>query len=138
MAQTVDWNPPHVYETDARQAHNHPGLAFVRVLQRCPHYLPGAFDGVQENPTGVLLLTHSDGIPVEKPLLKMFTNNVEHDPSDLKGARDYAGREDVIPIGLFYRDRDAERYDEATVEGLGMSDAEKVEHVRKELDRFLI
>jgi 2-oxoglutarate ferredoxin oxidoreductase subunit beta len=137
VAQTVDWNPPHLYAT-IREAHKHQGLSFVRVLQRCPHYMPGAWDGVQQDPNKVLLLTHPDGVPVDEALLKIFKNHREHDPSDLKGARDYAALEDVIPIGLLLRDENAERYDEAAVHGLGMSAADKVTEVAAELDRFLL
>jgi 2-oxoglutarate ferredoxin oxidoreductase subunit beta len=34
VAQTVDWSPPHLLAT-LRAAHHHPGLAFVRIIQRC-------------------------------------------------------------------------------------------------------
>jgi 2-oxoglutarate ferredoxin oxidoreductase subunit beta len=37
VAQTVDWNPPHLYAT-IKAAHAHKGASFVRVLQRCPHF----------------------------------------------------------------------------------------------------
>ena len=33
VAQTIDWNPPHLYNT-IKAAHEHQGLSFVRVLQR--------------------------------------------------------------------------------------------------------
>ncbi len=137
VAQSVDWNPPHVYAT-LREAHRHPGLSFVRILQRCPHYMEGAWDDVQRDPTGVLLMTHPNGIPVDAAVGRLFTNQVEHDPSDLKAARDHAAREDVVPIGLFYRDEQAERYDINAAYGLGMSTSDKLHAVQAELDRFLI
>ncbi len=137
VAQTVDWNPPHLYAT-IREAHRHDGLAFVRVLQRCPHYLEGVWDGVQQDPSQVLMLTDPNGIPVDEALLKLFKNRVEHDPSDLKSGREYASREDVVPIGLFYRDENATRYDDFTTQGLGMSAVDKVTAAQAELERFLI
>ena len=137
VAQTVDWNPPHLYAT-LREAHRHEGLSFVRVLQRCPHYLDGAWDHVQQDPSQVLMMTHPNGIPVDPALAKVFTNNVEHDPSDLSAGRDHAAREDVVPIGLFYRDENAVCYDDFCKEGLGMSASAKVEAVQAELNRFVV
>jgi len=137
VAQTVDWNPPHVYAT-LREAHRHEGLAFVRILQRCPHYMEGAWDALQRDPTGALLLTHPDGIPVDDAVARTFRNCLEHDPADLKAGRDLAARQDVVPIGLFYRNRAAGRYDQATAAGLGMSASVRLKNVQAQIDRFLI
>ncbi len=137
VAQTVDWNPPHVYET-VRAAFRHPGLAFVRVLQRCPHFLPGAWDPVQHEPEKVLLMTHEAGVPVDDALRRIFKNSVEHDPSDLAAARTLSMRDDVIPIGLFYRNGSAERYDAFTMQGLDMSAEQKVIGAQAAIDRFLV
>lgn len=51
VAQTVDWNPAHVHAT-LLAAHRHAGLSFVRILQRCPHYLPHLHDEVQADRGG--------------------------------------------------------------------------------------
>jgi hypothetical protein len=83
-------------------------------------------------------MKHPDGIQVDEVISKQFKNQVEHDPADLSTGRDLAERDDVIPIGLFYRDEYAERYDKASMHGLGMSAAQKVEEVQSEMDRFLI
>jgi len=137
VAQTVDWNPPHVLAT-LRAAHAHEGLSFVRIMQRCPHYTPEIWDEYQHDPSRILLLNHSDGIPVDKGVARLFKNQVDHAPSDLAGALALAGREDVIPIGLFYRNPDAQRYDFAMNEGLDMPLAERVSAAQAEVDRFLI
>jgi 2-oxoglutarate ferredoxin oxidoreductase subunit beta len=137
VAQTIDWNPPHLYAT-LQAAHRHPGLAFVRVLQRCPHYMPDVFTLLQQDANRVLLLTHPDGIVLDERVARTFGNRVTHDPSDLAGARGYAAREDVVPTGLLYRDCDAQRYDDFTLTGLEMTAEEKVRAVQSELDRFLI
>jgi len=137
VAQTVDWNPPHLYAT-LREAHRHDGLAFVRVLQRCPHYMEGAWDGVQQDPSRVLLLTHERGIPVEDALLRMFPRRLAHDPADLKSAREHATLDDVVPIGLFYRDERAMRYDDLSKVGLGLPAKDKMQALRAELNRFSI
>jgi 2-oxoglutarate ferredoxin oxidoreductase subunit beta len=137
VAQTVDWNPPHLYAT-LREAHRHRGLSFVRVLQRCPHYMEGAWDGVQQDPSRVLLLTHERGIPVDPALLRMFPNRLEHDPSDLHTGREHASREDVVPIGLFYRNESAGRYDDLSQVGLHLASQAKLEAIHEELGRFAI
>ena len=137
VAQTVDWNPVHVYAT-LKQAHHHPGLAFVRILQRCPHYMATAWDALMNDPGSVLMMKHDNGIPIDPALNRVFPNQIEHDPSDLSGARELAAREDVVPIGLFYRDESAERYDLMCAEGVGMSAAAKIDALEAELDRFQI
>jgi 2-oxoglutarate ferredoxin oxidoreductase subunit beta len=137
VAQTIDWNPPHVYET-LKAAHHHEGLSFVRVLQRCPHYMPKVYEVLQQDPTKTLLMTHPNGIPVPDALLGLFKNRVEHDPADLKEGRELAEREDVIPIGLFYRNENAERYEVASYQGLGMSAPVKLKAVQETIDRFMI
>jgi len=138
VAQTVDWNPPHLYET-IKAAHQHQGLSFVRVLQRCPHYTSHVFAEAQKDSSKVLLLRHPDGIPVPDALARAFPNQQEHDPSNLAEARRLAGQpQGILTIGLFYRNPDAERYDEASSMGLGMTRAQKVEAINKALDRFMV
>ncbi len=137
VAQSIDWNPAHVYAT-LQAAHQHPGLAFVRVLQRCPHYMPKEFEIIQQDPTKVLLMQHPDGIHLDDAVARLYKNRVEHDPGDLHGARQLAAREDVVPIGLFYRNASAERYDHAAARGLTMTVDDKVKAAQAELERFLI
>ncbi|UCE85277.1 MAG: 2-oxoglutarate oxidoreductase [Deltaproteobacteria bacterium] len=137
VAQTVDWNPPHVLAT-LKAAHRHPGMSFVRILQRCPHYPNQDFVELQNNPAKLLLLTHADGIEVDDAVKRMFKNRQEHDPSDLDGARRLADREDAVPVGLFYRNDSADRYDRNTVEGLATSRRDKIAALEAELSRYEI
>ena len=137
VAQTVDWNAAHVYAT-LREAHRHPGLAFVRILQRCPHYTPDVFQCLQQDPSNVKLLTHPHGIQLDDAVKRIFKNQHEHDPADLAEARNHAASEDLVPIGLLYRNENAERYDVDSARGLGMSATDKVEAVHNELGHFLI
>jgi 2-oxoglutarate ferredoxin oxidoreductase subunit beta len=137
VAQTVDWSPAHLYAT-LKAAHNHPGLAFVRVLQRCPHYMPAHFDGVQGNQEATLLMHHPDGIPLDSTLERMFKNRVEHDPADLDEARRLGSRQDVVPLGLFYRNRHAQRYDEMSASGLEMTPEERLDLLEAELGRHAV
>ncbi len=137
VAQTIDWNPPHLYET-IRAAHEHRGASFVRVLQRCPHFTSHVFAEAQEDLSHVLLMNHAGGVSVDPQVQRLFKNRVEHDPANLAEARALADRNDVYPIGLFYRNQDALRYDHATSEGIAMSQSEKLSAVEKALDRFVI
>ena len=86
VAQTVDWNPMHVYAT-LQAAHRHQGLSFVRILQRCPHYMADEFESLQQDPSRVLLLTHPDGIAVDREVAAIYKNREEHDPRNLSAAR---------------------------------------------------
>jgi 2-oxoglutarate/2-oxoacid ferredoxin oxidoreductase subunit beta len=137
IAQTVDWNPAHVLAT-LRQAYHHPGLSFVRILQRCPHYMDHVWDEVREDPQKLLLLKHDKGIPVDPSLSRLFPNQLQHDPSDLKQARDVAQESIPIPIGLLYRNENAQRYDEVSARGIGTSAAQRLSAVQREIDRFLV
>jgi 2-oxoglutarate ferredoxin oxidoreductase subunit beta len=137
VAQTVDWNPPHLLAT-IRAAHRHPGLAFVRILQRCPHFGPISLEELQKDPSKLLVMTHPDGIEVDESVKRVLTNQVEHDPSDLNAARELASRRDGTPIGLFYRNESADRYDTYTSEGVGTPRAEKIAALQAELRRYQI
>jgi 2-oxoglutarate ferredoxin oxidoreductase subunit beta len=137
VAQTIDWHPPHLYAT-LQAAHRHPGLSFVRVLQRCPHFMPDIWNALQQDPSKVMLLTHPDGIELEAGIQSTFKNQSEHDPANLQAALAHAAREDVVPAGLLFRDRNAVSYDEFTMHGMGLSAADKLRAARMELDRFMI
>jgi len=137
IAQTIDWHPPHLYAT-IRAAHEHRGLSFVRILQRCPHFSRHAFEQPQNDASRVLMLTHSDGVSLDEEMAGMFQNRYQHDPSNLAEARELADREDVFTIGLFYRNTDALRYDEVTSRGLQMDRTAKMTAFEQALDRFQI
>lgn len=143
VAQTVDWNPPHLYAT-LRAAHHHPGLAFVRIVQRCPHFTPEVCAVLQRDPTKILLLTGAEGegadpgIPTDEAVLRTFQNRREHDPSDIESARELAGLGELVPIGLLYRNTECHRYDLDAVAGLDRRPEEKLAAAQAVVDRFQI
>jgi 2-oxoglutarate ferredoxin oxidoreductase subunit beta len=137
VAQTVDWNPVHLLSTLVA-AHRHPGLAFVRVIQRCPHFRNGLYDEFQSDPSKLLLLTHPDGIQVDDAIKRVLKNQREHDPADLNTARELADDSDAMPVGLLYRNATLNRYDRFTAEGLATSRSEKIAALERELDRYQI
>jgi 2-oxoglutarate ferredoxin oxidoreductase subunit beta len=137
VAQTIDWNPPHLYNT-IRAAYEHPGAAFVRILQRCPHFTSHVFAETQRDLNQVALMQHEQGIPLDASIAKIFPNQVRHDPRDLAEARALAERTDAYPIGLFYRNEDALRYDRETSQGIHTPAARKLEALASILERFVI
>jgi 2-oxoglutarate ferredoxin oxidoreductase subunit beta len=137
VAQTVDWNIAHVYATIAA-AHRHQGLSFVRVLQRCSHFMPTDFKRFQDDPSRLMLLKHPDGINIDPAIEATFTTQQDHDPSDLDSARAHVVREDTVPIGLLYRNPDNPRYDNVSVGGIGMGVSAKLERLQVEIDHHLI
>jgi 2-oxoglutarate ferredoxin oxidoreductase subunit beta len=137
VAQTVDWNPAHMMET-ITAGFDHPGLAFIRIVQRCPHFAKGLHDEAQTNPDKSLLMTHAKGINLPKEVARIYKNRVEHDPSDIGAAQTLAHREDVIPIGLFYQDKTRIRYDEYGAANINTSPEQKEAVINRELDRFAI
>ena len=137
VARTLDWNPLHLHQT-LRLAHRHRGLSFVHILQRCPTYTAEIFEELQRDPDRIELLVHEDGVPVDDAVAKMYRHQRRHDPVDLAAARQLTEPAERLPIGLFYRDADAPRYDPIAAEGMGMSVGAKLAALEDELDRFAI
>ena len=137
VAQTVDWNPPHVAAT-IKAAHEHRGTSFVRIFQRCPHYTRDVFAGPQQDPSQILFMSHPTGITLDERVSRIFTNRVEHDPTDLDEARAIAEGKSYFPIGLFYRNETAQIYDNDTKIGIGKTSAEKLKALETVLDRFSV
>ncbi len=137
IAQAVDWIPELLYQVISA-AYRHKGLSFVRILQRCPEFMPGMFDPWIQDPKRMLLLSHPDGVTVGPALAKVYPNVREHDPSDRAGARAIADVEDPIPVGVLYQDPDVPRYEELRHAG-ELRTAERVRSgFEAELDRFTI
>jgi len=109
VAQTAEWIPAHLYAT-LRAAYRHNGFAFVRILQRCPIYLPGHYDAVVKDPRLIAMLVHDDGVLVPE-LEKIYTRRQHHDPSDLAAAQRIAADTDVIRLGVYFRDERRPTYD---------------------------
>jgi len=137
IAQTVDWNPAHLYAT-LKAGFEHSGTAFIRIMQRCPHFTADMFTPFQNDPTKLLLMKHEKGIDGGEVVDRYFTNQVDHDPTNRAKAYELALHEEEIPIGLFYYNPNAEHYDQFSRVGAGMSAATKLEAVEKQLEHFLV
>ncbi len=137
VAQTVDWNPAHLYAT-LKCAYQHKGLSFVRIMQRCPTYTPQVFAEMQKDPSQLLLLTGGDNPQLDAATTRTFPNQLAHDSRDLAAARAVAEQHEPLPIGVLYRDPDRPRYEDFTTVGLGMSDGDKLAGLERELDKFSV
>lgn len=111
VAQTVDWMPEVLYDIIAAAFH-HKGLSFVRIIQRCPEWLPNLFEPWLNDPQKILLLNHERGIRISSGLGKVYKNQRTHDPANLDQAREIASATDPIPVGILYRNPDVPCYED--------------------------
>ena len=137
VAQTTDWQPAHLYAT-IKKAYEHPGLSFVRIVQRCPVWMKEDNDLMVSNPDNLMVLNHDNGIEVDPRMLNKFKNVVDHDPGNIHKAREHAEVNDAIPIGLFYQDKNAYRYDEYGAHNMGMTNEERVAGINMHLDKYAV
>src|SRR5665811_2225315 len=61
VAQAVDWIPELLFDV-IQKAYHHRGFSFVRIIQRCPEFLPKMFEPWLHDPGKTLLLTHQNGL----------------------------------------------------------------------------
>lgn len=137
VAQTTDWNSAHLYAT-IRKAADHPGLAFVRIVQRCPVFMRDLYGDIAANKDELILLSHQNGISLKPSMLESFKHVVEHDPSNIHKAREHAETVDGIPIGLFYQNTSSPRYDLYGAHNRGMDIADKKLALESLLDQYTI
>lgn len=137
VAQAVDWIPEALNEI-VRLAFHHRGFSFIRVLQRCPQYLPDAFDPWIKDPGRIRLLAHDDGLRPSAGLARVYRNAVAHDPSNLPRAREIAAETEPVPVGILYRNPQAPRYEHIRdASRLYTADTIKAA-LEKEFDKFTV
>jgi 2-oxoglutarate ferredoxin oxidoreductase subunit beta len=133
----VDWIPEVLYDIVAA-AFRHKGFSFVRVVQRCPEFLPGMLEPWLQDPSKTLLLTHENGVQLSPDLARIYKNRREHDPLDIDRAREIASSVDPIPVGILYRNPDVPCYEDLRQAG----QARPAERIRAgleaELDKFTV
>jgi 2-oxoglutarate/2-oxoacid ferredoxin oxidoreductase subunit beta len=135
VAQTAEWAPAHLYAT-LRAAYAHPGLGFVRILQRCPMYSTDIYQSAVKDPARIALLVHDDGVVVPE-LERVYTTQLVHDPHDLDAARHLAGQTDRIHLGVFFRDPSRPRYEETRRVAAHTTD-ERLAALEQEFDRYAV
>ena len=135
VAQTAEWLPAHLFAT-LKAAHEHRGFAWVRILQRCPHFTADIFGDAVKDPSRVELLVHDDGITVPA-LDRIIEHRLTHDPRDIHRARELAEDGEHLRLGLFYRDESRPRYEETRSLPHHTAD-EKKALMQEEFDRYAV
>ena len=111
VAQAVDWIPEVLYDI-VKAAYHHRGFSFVRIIQRCPEWLPHLMEPVLHDPLKVQLLHHAGGLQPSAAVRSVYKNQLEHDPSNLHRAREIASMIEPIPVGILYRNPDVPCYED--------------------------
>ena len=111
VAQAVDWIPELLFDI-VKAAYHHKGLSFVRIVQRCPEWLPDLYDPWMQDPNRIQVLHHADGLQPSAGIAKIYKNQVEHDPINLNRAREIASTQGDIPVGILYRNPAVPCYEE--------------------------
>lgn len=75
----------------------------MRIVQRCPEWLPTSLDPWLHDPNKVLLLNHEHGLQSSAGLSRVYQNQLQHDPANIDRAREIASSTDVVPVGILYR-----------------------------------
>lgn len=135
VAQTADWIPDHLYET-IHAGYRHKGLAFIRILQRCPQYTGAIYAEAVRDPNLAEMMVHPDGIDISG-ISDLYKNHVYHDPSDLVEAHRQAADPARLLFGLFYHNESAPRLEEVRSVP-SRSVEEKIEILNTELDRYAV
>lgn len=136
LAQTATWLPPHMEDTLAR-AWQHKGLAFVRILQRCPIYIPDGFGGGGAGFSGIFL-ENENGIPVTKGVLRKAPVE-QHDHSDIHAAQRVALYENPAPLGMIFYNPDLPTYQEIRQARIKEVEGEAlVTKINAELDKYAV
>ena len=137
VAQAVDWIPEMLYDI-IKAAYHHKGFSFIRIVQRCPEWLPDVFEPWIRDPERILVLNHENGLQVSAGLGKGYKNQQLHDPSDLNRAREIASNLDPIPVGILYRNPDVPRYEEVRQAGQMRSTDLIEKGLNAEFDKFTV
>jgi 2-oxoglutarate ferredoxin oxidoreductase subunit beta len=111
VAQAVDWIPEMLYDI-VKAAYHHRGFSFIRIVQRCPEWLPKVWDPWLHDPSRIVVLTHENGIRASEGLAKVYRSQREHDPADLNRAREIASDTENIPVGILYRNPEVPCYED--------------------------
>ena len=138
VAQCVDWVPEVLYDI-VHAAFKHRGFSFIRILQRCPEFMPKAFDPWLHDPQRTQLLTHPNGgLQLTPSVSSTYRNQRVHDPLDIDRAREIASQHEPIPVGILYRNPDMPCYEDLRHAG-GMRSPEAIRvGLNREFDKYTV
>jgi 2-oxoglutarate ferredoxin oxidoreductase subunit beta len=110
----------------------------VRIIQRCPEFLPTMWEPWLREPQKTLLLTHENGLKYSDNLTKVYKNQQRHDPSDINRAREIASGIDPVPVGILYQNAEVPCYEDVRRSDK-LRDAELIRTgLEAEFDKFTI
>jgi 2-oxoglutarate ferredoxin oxidoreductase subunit beta len=137
VAQAVDWIPELLYDI-LRMAYKHRGFSFVRIIQRCPEFLPKMFEPWLHDPGRTQLLSHKDGLAITPELSRTYRNQIAHDPANIDRAREIASSDDPLPVGILYRNPAVPCYEELRNAGQMRTTEQIRSGFEAELDKFTV
>jgi 2-oxoglutarate ferredoxin oxidoreductase subunit beta len=137
VAQVVDWIPE-VLSQVVKAAFHHKGLSFIRIIQRCPEWLPVMFEPWLHDPGRILMLHHEQGLQLSPGLAKTYQNQQLHDPSNIHRAREVASGTDPIPVGILYRNPEVPCYEETRHAGQLRTTEYVKSGLEAEFDKFTV
>ncbi len=137
LAQAVDWIPEVLFDV-VKAAYHHKGLSFVRIVQRCPEWLPQSLEPWLHDPQRVLMLHHENGIHLSSGLSKVYKNQMHHDPMNFKEATDIAFTTDPIPVGIIYQNPEIPCYEDLRYSTLLRTPEVTRNGLNAELDKFTV
>ena len=137
LAQAVDWIPEVLFDV-VKAAYHHKGLSFVRIVQRCPEWLPQSLEPWLHDPQRVLMLHHENGIHLSSNLSKVYKNQMHHDPMNFKEATDIAFTTDPIPVGIIYQNPEIPCYEDLRYSTLLRTPEVTRNGLNAELDKFTV
>ncbi len=137
VAQAVDWIPEVLYDILSAAFH-HKGFSFVRILQRCPEWLPKMFEPWLQDPQKILLLHGEGGLNISPSLSKVYRNQEQHDASNLNRAREIASLLNPIPVGILYRNPQVPCYEDLRNAGQPHSRHFIKSGLESEFDKFTV
>ncbi len=137
IAQAVDWIPETLFDI-VKAAYHHKGFSFVRIIQRCPEWLPKSLDPWLQDPDRVQLLHHANGLKISQGLSRVYKNQAEHDPLDIHRAREIASNTDTIPVGILYQNPEVPCYEDTRQSGALRTVETFKQNFNAELDKFSV
>jgi 2-oxoglutarate ferredoxin oxidoreductase subunit beta len=137
VAQAVDWVPELLFDI-INAAYRHKGFSFIRIIQRCPEFLPKMFEPWLADPDKTLILTHENGLALSPETARTYKNQLAHDPADIDRAREIASSEDPIPVGILYRNPDVPCYEDVRHAGAMRTAGQIRAGLDAELDRVTV
>jgi len=137
VAQAVDWIPEVLFEI-VKAAYHHKGLSFVRIVQRCPEWLPNQFEPWMQDPQKIQLLHHDQGLRISPAMGKIYKNQLQHDPSNIDRAREIASYGDPLPVGILYRNPEVPCYEDLRSTGLLRTNEYIQAGLEAQFDKFTI